>query len=62
MSTECVNSLLGRFARKFLYKFLLQFCSCLAAQQLYVVWPTGLGNFNKNFLANVATKLLTHSV
>ena len=32
--TECVNSLVSRFARKFLCKFLLQFSSCLAAQQL----------------------------
>ena len=24
--------------------------------------PTGLGNFHKNFLANLATELLTHSV
>ena len=32
--TECVNSSVARFARKFLWKFLLQFSSCLAAQQL----------------------------
>ena len=32
--TECVNSSVTRFASKFLCKFLLQFSSCLAAQQL----------------------------
>ena len=31
---------------------------CTAA----VIWPTGLGNFDKNCLANLATELLTHSV
>ena len=31
---------------------------CTAA----VVWPTDLENFDKNFLANLATKLLPHSV
>ena len=35
--TECVNSLVARFARMFLCKFLMQFYSCLAAQQLYRV-------------------------
>ena len=32
--TECVNSLMARFAIKFLCKFLVQFSSSLAAQQL----------------------------
>ena len=32
-TTECVNSSVSRFARKFLCKFLLQFSSCLTAQQ-----------------------------
>ena len=32
--TECVNSSVAMFARHFLCKFLLQFSSCLAAQQL----------------------------
>ena len=31
---------------------------CTAA----MVWPTGLGNFDTNFLTNFATKPLTHSV
>ena len=34
ITTECVNSSVARFARKCLCKFLLQFSSCLAAQQL----------------------------
>ena len=34
LNTECVNSSVARFARKFLCKFLWQFSSCLAAQQL----------------------------
>ena len=32
--TECVNSLASRFGKQFLWKFLLQFSSCLAAQRL----------------------------
>ena len=35
--------------------------SALIAQSQGVL-PTGLGNFDKNFLANLATELLTHSV
>ena len=27
-----------------------------------LVWPTSLGNFRKNFLANLVTELMTHSV
>ena len=33
-STECVNGLVGRFARQFLRKLFWQFSSCQAAQQL----------------------------
>ena len=36
--------------------FFLPPCSAAA------VWPNGLGNFHKNFLANLVTELLTHSV
>ena len=55
---------LGRKVYKnvFLCKFLLQFL--LAGCTSAVVWPTatGLGNFFKNLLANLATELLTHYV
>ena len=40
------------------------FCNFLLAwlHSSCVVWPTGLGNFHKHFLTNLATELLTHSV
>ena len=57
VSTECVNSSVARFARKVLCKFLF-LPGCTAA----VVWFTGLGNFHKNFIANLVTELLTDPV
>ena len=47
----------GLLERKFLYKFHF-LLGCKEA----ALWPTCLVNFDKNFLANLATKLLTHSV
>ena len=38
-TTECFKSSIARFARKFLSKFLLQFSSCLSAQQLQYGQP-----------------------
>ena len=41
--TECVNSTVSRFGKKFLGKLFLRGCTAT------VVWPTGLVNFHINF-------------
>ena len=62
MCTECVNSSVARFARKFLSKFPRPVgsttASCCAAKQE----ENCERNLHKYFQANLATDLLTHSV
>ena len=59
-STRCVNNSVARFGQKLLWRFprpVGQYYGCCAMQE-----ENCKRNSKKNFLPNLETKLLTHSV
>ena len=63
------SSLDGLCIKSHFYLKRIDICDCFIWTLAFLrgcttgaVWPSGLGNFDKNFLANLATELLAHSV